>query len=119
VVGFSGDASQLFEVGAPVTIEVRPVGCFSSSCTVVKTAFCSLSGEGTDLQVEALICLADIGGGPGQPCTDDCGGGGVASTTFTPTEAGTYTFSLGELSVSVEIPSIVTAWNGVCVGEIF
>ncbi|NIR38392.1 MAG: hypothetical protein GWN07_03475, partial [Actinobacteria bacterium] len=67
--------------GQPITVEVFPLGCFSSSCTVRYRTLCQVEAVNGGLEVEASFCLRDVSEERGI-CTDDCGGGGVASCVF-------------------------------------
>jgi hypothetical protein len=96
------------------TFLVYPMGCFSSSCTIRHTTTCSVSRSGSALTLDALFCLADTGS---PACTADCNGGGFANCD-TDLEAGTYTATLGGLSVTFDAPSTIPA-GGICDGSMF
>jgi hypothetical protein len=68
--------------------------------------------------VEGHFCLAGVSG-PGGGCTPDCSGGGHAdcesATTLT---AGQHTVTLGNLSVTVTVPSMLP-FGGSCDGSPF
>lgn len=101
--------------GQPVTFQVVPRGCHSSSCTRVVEAECRVaSQEGASLRLEAFACLEPES--HGLPCTPDCSGGGfVTCPSLGPLAAGTYTVTLGELSLELTVPSP----GDVCTGSPF
>lgn len=92
--------------GAPFAVVVWPKGCFSSSCTKVVAAACdvSLPANGV-LHIGAAFCLQETSG-PGQACTDDCGGGGSA-TCQAPglASAGAKKAEVGGWTIKFSVPS--------------
>lgn len=101
--------------GQPVTFQVIPRGCFSSSCTKVVEAGCKVvSQQGTGLRLETHACLEPVGSD--LPCTPDCSGGGfVTCPSLGPLAAGTYTVAAGSLSLQLTVPSP----GDVCTGSPF
>lgn len=90
--------------GEPVAVEVFPLGCFSSSCTVVYRTLCQVREGGGGLEVEASFCLRDVSE-ERVVCTDDCGGGGVAECTFAEGLAmGDHKLRLGEIELDFSVP---------------
>lgn len=91
------------QVGQRARFRVLPEGCFSSSCTQVREASCSVAARsGSTLTLEGLFCLQRVS--PSGDCTSDCGGGGAARCASGPLEAGTYTARLGNLSLTFTVP---------------
>jgi hypothetical protein len=96
---------------------VEPRGCFSSSCTEVRTASCSVSGT-TALTVDAHFCIASSAA-PGVGCTADCGGAGYASCAPAGAlTAGQHTVKLGAFSVTFSVPGALPV-GGECIGSPF
>jgi len=112
----SGTNEQL-AADQPLRIQLYPVGCYSSSCTVRHLTTCSVTTSGNALQVEGLFCLENISN-PSTGCTSDCNGGGTAECTSGPLPAGSYTVTLGKLSLDVQIPGTVPL-GGACEGSQF
>lgn len=112
VRGTPAGAMERLEAGR-VTLQVFPAGCFSSSCTRRLDIACRV---GPDLQVSAGFCLAAEP--EPEACTDDCGGGGSAECFATDVADGTHTATLGDLSLTFEVPSLLPA-GGQCVGDRF
>lgn len=113
-----GEPRASLEVGQKLSIEVQPKGCFSSSCTKVEVASCSLEEKGGNFVASAEFCMADTsveGGG----CTADCGLGMQADcqSEITLTK-GKHTVTLGELSLSFEVPGVIPE-DALCVGARF
>lgn len=102
----------------PVRIELRPQGCYSSSCTMVHEASCQLVSQmGDALVVDGAFCVEDTSSRmPG--CTADCGGAGVASCEIGTLAEGGYSVSYGELSVLFTVP-MTLPFGGECVGDSF
>ncbi len=96
-----------------VTLEVWPRGCHSSSCTRRLDIAC---GVDEALAVEARFCIADVPGA--EACTDDCGGAGTATCYAPAVPEGRHTFTLGERSVTVDVPSMIPR-GGACEGQPF
>jgi hypothetical protein len=115
-VGGQGSSLTLV-AGQPVAFHVYPKGCFSSSATKVRQAVCSVStSSGTALQVDATFCLENLGCQQG--CTADCSGGGFAQCASGALAAGSYTATLGGLSLSFAVPSTLTSQTQ-CAGDQF
>jgi hypothetical protein len=111
VEGFPIGSGDQFNDGIPLMVRLRPVGCFSSSCTKTISASCAIEADGNDYVVKGDICL----GGEPDPavgCTDDCGGGGdVYCEADHRLSEGKKTIRYeGEfsLSVTITVPSVVT-----------
>jgi len=112
-----GQGSSLTLVaGQPVAFHVYPKGCFSSSATKVRQAVCSVSASGAALQLDATFCLENLGCQQG--CTADCSGGGFAQCASGALAAGSYTATLGGLSLSFAVPSTLTSQTQ-CAGDQF
>jgi hypothetical protein len=111
VEGFPIGSGDQFNDGIPLMVRLRPVGCFSSSCTRTVSASCAIEADGDDYLVKGDICLSREGD-PGVGCTDDCGGGAdVYCETDHRLSEGIKTVRYeGEFSLSVTftVPSIVT-----------
>lgn len=107
---------EVLEVGKPIQIQTWPKGCFSSSCTDIHTATCSVTTDTFETTVNALFCLEAL---PEPICTPDCSGGGFANCETEPISTmGTYTVKSGGLSLLVRVPSELPV-GGSCVGELF
>jgi hypothetical protein len=103
----SGD---VLEVGQPLVIQVAPSGCHSSSCTRVVERTCSITADGDDFAAAASFCLAPT---EDEACTADCGGGGFATCSSSVLlTAGVHTVSLGDLSVTFTVPSVLRPGEG-------
>ncbi|HEX9944850.1 MAG TPA: hypothetical protein VGG03_22805 [Thermoanaerobaculia bacterium] len=98
--------------GAPAMFTVAPKGCFSSSCTQVTHAGCAVERTASGLRLDALFCLQFPDSGT---CPPDCSGGGTARCSSGTLAAGTYTATLGSLSLTFTVPSEA----GACVGSRF
>jgi hypothetical protein len=109
--GQPADAGQLCvaptQAGQPARFTVTPKGCFSSSCIRVVHAGCAVQDNGSNLQLDALICLQTSI--TKAPCTGDCGGGGMASCDSGALAAGFYTAHLGGLALNFQVPSASAA----------
>jgi hypothetical protein len=110
-------SGEQIKVGDKVTVEVQPRGCFSSSCTVVHTASCTVTNPMQHV-VEAHFCVSStVSAGVG--CTADCSGGGVASCSPNAgLSQGQHTFTLGALSVTFSVPGVLPI-GGECIGSPF
>lgn len=112
VVGNPSGGGQGLLEGMPLTVSMRPAGCYSSSCTQLVSADCNYIGSNGIYWVSGFVCLAT----EGNACTDDCGGGGnpVCQPGVTLT-AGDYTVGIGGTSLTVKfsVPSHVAA-NALC-----
>jgi hypothetical protein len=95
-------------VGSELALSVTPAdGCYSSSCTRVDVATCSVVADNGDFVVSANFCLADTSGSV-NGCTDDCGGGGVAECSSTTVlTKGEHTLRVGDHSLTFDVPSIL------------
>lgn len=111
VEGFPIGSGDQFNDGIPLMVRLRPMGCFSSSCTKTVSASCAIEADGDDYLVKGDICLARETD-PTVACTDDCGGGGDAYCEADHRlSEGTKTIRYdGEfsLSVTITVPSVVT-----------
>ena len=101
-------SGERLEVGSTLALSVTPAdGCYSSSCTRVDVATCSVVTDNGDFVVNANFCLADTSAS-GNACTDDCGGGGVAEcSSSTVLTRGEHTLRVGDHSVSFAVPSVI------------
>ena len=107
---------EVLTAGGKVLFQLYPKGCFSSSCTTVHEASCSVVA-GTSFSIAGTFCLeftSDVGMG----CTPDCSGGGFASCDEPSVDAGMYTASIAGLSVSFEVPSSLPL-GGTCSSDQF
>jgi hypothetical protein len=113
VRGSIEDDEEILEEGAPLRIQVFPKGCFSSSCTRIDVAACSVQ-VGDDLhEAQAEFCLAGVG----QECTADCGGGGSAEcSSDSGLTKGEHTVTLGDLTLEITVPGTLPL-GGLCDGE--
>jgi hypothetical protein len=100
------------QAGQPARFQVRPQGCFSSTCTFIFQAGCAVERNGSELRLDGLFCLGNI---PVSACTPDCGGGGFAECSSGALAAGIYTAKLGGLELAFTVPSA----TGGCVGNAF
>lgn len=103
---------------APIQFQVFPQGCFSSSCTKIHEASCSVMLDAAgNFAVDSNFCLENI---MAPACTDDCNGGGFGNCTSgnTGVGPGNYTAVLGNLQLTFTVPSVVPA-GGSCVGSPF
>lgn len=107
---------ELLTAGGKVRFQLYPKGCFSSSCTVVHEASCSVVA-GTSFTVAGTFCLEDTSK-MGGACTPDCSGGGFANCEEPSVNAGMYTATADGLSVSFEVPSSLPP-GGSCAGNQF
>ena len=99
--------------GERIEVTVYPEGCFSSSCTRRVDVFCSVTD---DLVVEANFCLADVDDN-NQGCTEDCGGGGVATCYAPGLDPGSYTVTFPNGNgLDFEVPSQIPV-GGLCTGR--
>jgi hypothetical protein len=106
---------EVLSADGPVTFQVFPKGCYSSSCTIVREASCEASpATGGAFELTAAFCLESTEGPQG--CTADCNGGGVASCERAPAAAGQYRAKLGALEVTFDVPSALPV-GGACDGD--
>jgi hypothetical protein len=112
VIGTPAGDGQDLTVGMPLTVSMRPAGCYSSSCTKLVSSDCNYIGSDGMYWVSGFVCLKTEGGA----CTADCGGGGnpVCKPGVT-LAAGDYTVGIGGTSLAVKftVPSHV-AENELC-----
>lgn len=109
---------EALTVNGPVEFQVMPKGCFSSSCTKIHEATCSVMLDAAgNFAVQSSFCLENLNL---QACTDDCNGGGFANCSPPSGNlgAGTYTATLGNLNVTFTIPSQLPP-GGACAGMQF
>ncbi|MBK9261199.1 MAG: hypothetical protein IPM54_15515 [Polyangiaceae bacterium] len=107
---------EVLTAGGVVKFQVTPKGCFSSSCTVVHEASCTVMPSALGFALTGTFCLGSAGGGQG--CTPDCSGGGFANCEASGVAAGMYTASVNGVMVSFEVPSSLPL-GGVCAGSPF
>jgi hypothetical protein len=98
-------------------LAIIPAGCYSSSCTQVFDARCSVLGTGNDREVITHFCLSeDTSGAVG--CTADCSGGGDATCTVSGLGSGEHTVQVDGLTLEFSIPTTVPP-EGICTGSPF
>jgi len=109
---------ELLKVGAVVTFQMFPKGCFSSSCTSIHEASCTImSGMPNHFDLGSTFCLEDTTlQQPG--CTPDCNGGGFATCDQPGVAEGTFTASIDNLQLSFTVPQTMPL-GGICVGNQF
>ena len=107
---------ELIEVGSPITVQVYPKGCFSSSCTSIVTATCTALPGNVTTFITGQFCLTDVSAGGA--CTPDCSGGGFAECEAGTWAQGTWPFSLDGTIVQVTAPSKLP-FGGTCAGNPF
>jgi hypothetical protein len=107
---------EMIENGGLLLVEVYPEGCWSSSCTYVAQANCSIAA-GDVFRVGASFCFT-AETDPNVGCTDDCGGGGLAECKGGPLVTGDQRVTLGDLELVLSVPSTLPV-GGVCVGSQF
>jgi hypothetical protein len=112
----SGATGEEVVADRPLRIEVMPGGCRSSSCTESRAAVCVATRTGDAIDVDARFCLDSTPADPTQGCTDDCGGGGQAACFVDELPAGSYTITIGTLSVALDVPSTLP-FGGACDGD--
>lgn len=96
------DFSSTLTADAPVIFKLYPKGCYSSSCTIVYDASCSVTRESI-LKVKGNFSLGNLSGM--NSCTADCNGGGVAMCSAGLLTPGDYTAIAGDLELFFTIPS--------------
>jgi hypothetical protein len=104
---------EVLGAGDPLQVTVRSGGCFSSSCSKVIEASCTI-GTGVGFDVKADFCVADTSK-PGQPCTADCGTAHADCSFGQPLTAGFHQVKLGSIAVGFEVPSTLPL-GGLCAG---
>lgn len=100
--------------GDPLQITVRSEGCFSSNCSEVQEASCSIV-SGPDFQVKASFCISDTSN-EGRGCTADCGNVHANCSFGQPLTAGQHQVQLGSLAVGFQVPSTLPI-GGLCAGD--
>jgi hypothetical protein len=100
--GRPGPEEETLSVGDEVRIELRPLGCYSSSCTEVVRADCALQAVEGGYVVTGGVCLASTGDGA---CTADCGGGGVATCTTELLGEGDHWLTFDDFQFQFSVPS--------------
>jgi hypothetical protein len=106
---FSGDPlgpgfEQRFDEDREVFVRFTIDNCLSSSCTRDPEASCAVRTDGpAGFEIDATATWIDTTN-LGQGCTDDCLQLGATCTT-PPLAAGSYLFTIGVRSVTLEIPS--------------
>jgi hypothetical protein len=70
VIGTPTSAGHRLAAGMPLTLALRPDGCFSSSCTHLVESSCSFLGSERDFMISGFACVTR----QGDACTNDCGG---------------------------------------------
>jgi hypothetical protein len=109
---------EVLKEGGVVRFQLTPKGCFSSSCTVVHEASCTIMAVAPGaFELTGTFCLEDTASQQ-QGCTPDCGGGGYASCEQSGIAAGSYTASINGLQVSFDVPQTMP-FGGICVGSPF
>lgn len=112
----AGGSDQL-NVGDSALLVIFPAGCYSTSCTQVFDARCSVLGSGNQRQVISHFCLSeDTSGAVG--CTADCSGGGTAGCSFSGLGSGEHTVQVDDLTLEFSIPTTVPP-GGICTGSQF
>lgn len=112
----AGGSDEL-EEGDSAVLVIVPAGCYSSSCTQIFDARCSVVGSGNERQVITHFCLSeDTSGAVG--CTADCGGGGTADCRLSGLGAGDHTIQVDDLTLEFSIPTTVPPL-GICTGSPF
>lgn len=111
VVGTPTSAGHELVAGMPLTFELRPDGCFSSSCTRLVESSCSFLGSEQNFMISGFACITR----EGDACTDDCGGAPRytcdAETTL---KAGDYTIAASGVAgtylskLEFRVPSTLT-----------
>jgi len=111
--------TAVLQPDTPLEFRLRPAGCFSSSCTQIFRANCSVLGlEGNTLDLNADFCVAEDRQA-GAACTPDCNLGFDAVCNYFPgLPEGSYKATVDGLELSFQIPSGVPL-DGLCVGAPF
>jgi hypothetical protein len=114
--GPSGE--ETIDTATPIRFEVAPSGCYSSSCTTVHQASCAVVSDAPPaLELHAAFCLEDTSAQQGG-CTDDCGGGGIASCDGIFLPEGGYSVNVANLTVLFTVPMTIPP-GGACAGDPF
>jgi len=103
-------------VGGPVRFELRPVGCYSGTCTKIHDVSCQV-GEASDdkFELRASFCLEDTSDSF-TGCTADCGGGGLAECQVDSVGRGDYVATVDGLTLQFAVGSVLPS-GGACVGR--
>ncbi len=106
---------EVLTTNGVVRFQLVPKGCFSSSCTIIHEASCTVTPTGPGgFDLSGTFCLGSTSGA----CTPDCSGGGFANCEANAVAAGTYAASINGLMLSFDVPSSLPL-GGVCVGNPF
>jgi hypothetical protein len=109
----TGDG-EVMAVGDTLSVTVSASGCFSSSCSKVHTAECSI-GDNAGFEVAAAFCVANTAE-PDKACTDDCGDVHADCSVDQPLSAGEHQVKVGSLVVGFQVPTKLPN-GGLCAGE--
>jgi len=105
---------EVLAVGDNLNVTVFAAGCFSSSCSMVQTAECSIA-DNAGFDVAASFCVAR----PAEPdavCTDDCGDVHADCSFGQPLGAGEHQVKLGSVVIEFQVPATLPR-GGLCAGE--
>ncbi|RYZ03331.1 MAG: hypothetical protein EOO73_28120 [Myxococcales bacterium] len=105
---------EVLAVGDVLSVTVQVAGCFSSSCTQVHAAECSIS-ESEDFDVAAAFCVAETSSA-GQGCTADCGNVHADCSFGQGLKAGEHQVRLGSVVVGFQVPTTLPH-GGLCAGS--
>jgi len=94
---------ETLEVGDTLSITVGAEGCFSSSCSKVYTAECSV-GDDAGFNVSASFCVGNTAA-PDKACTDDCGDVHADCSFGQPLSAGEHQVKLDSIVVGFQVPA--------------
>jgi hypothetical protein len=101
------------KAGMQLGLELRPAGCYSSSCTELVSSSCNYIGMNGEYSITPFVCLAT----EGDACTDDCGGGGTPLCyPNLVLQDGTYAINLSGTSlwVKFQVPSAIVNEADLC-----
>jgi hypothetical protein len=103
LVGFAGEPGlpRTYPENRPIDVMVRFPGCLSASCSVDRTAHCSVENMGEGFRIRSFGAYVQKGGTGG--CTDDCGSL-VARCQTAPLPAGTHRFEHGGQQILLTVP---------------
>ncbi len=107
---------EVLSVGDTLSITVGVQGCFSSSCSKVHKAECSIS-ENSGFDVSATFCVSDTSEQV-QACTDDCGNVHADCSFGQPLSEGAHELRLGSVVVGFQVPGTLPR-GGLCAGSQF